>query len=103
LRRLIYFKKIAYSRDKKEKMTKVIGKLSYEPNDKIGQGAFGTVFSGFYNLLLYSESTPVAIKQIQISRVKEDDIKKEVELMIKAKDHPNILRYIFMETNDDFM
>ena len=79
-------------------MKKVSEELSYDPNDKMGQGAFGIVYSGFY-----SQFTPVAVKQIQLGRVKAEDVKEEVELMIKAKGHPNILRYISKETNEDFM
>jgi len=79
-------------------MTRVIGKLSYDPKDIIGQGAFGIVFSGFY-----AQSTPVAIKRISIDLNNKSTTQSEVELMIKAKDHPNILRYISKETTDDFM
>ena len=82
-------------------MAKVSENLSYNPDDIIGRGSFGTiVFSGFY-----SPSTAVAVKRIQIANVKDDklQVQKEVELMMKAKDHPHILRCIATEMNDDFL
>ncbi len=82
-------------------MAKVSEKLSYNSDDIIGRGSFGTiVFSGFY-----SPSTAVAVKRIQIANVKDDklQVQKEVELMMKAKDHPNILRYIATEMNEYFL
>jgi len=75
-----------------KKMKKVSEELSYDPNDKMGQGAFGIVYSGFY-----SQFTPVAVKQIQIGRVQEDEVKREVEIMKIAHNHRNILKYIHFE------
>ena len=96
-------------------MTTVVGKLRYDPKDQIGQGAFGTVFSGFYAKptglaalgivfgVFPSDSTPVAVKQIQIGRVKEDDVKNEVKLMEMAHNHRNILKYLHFEKDKNFM
>ena len=65
----------------------------------IGKGAFGIVFSGHYTL-----STPVAVKRIQKAEIKIlSKVQQEVEIMIKAEAHINILRYIATETNDDFL
>ncbi len=81
-------------------MIKALGGFWYYPKDIIGQGSFGIVFSGFYSLF-----EPVAIKRINADVNNKSAYEDEVELMIKAKDHPNILRYIsnHFETNDDFM
>jgi len=82
-------------------MAKVSEKLSYNPDDIIGRGSFGTIVFGG----VYSPSTAVAVKRIQIANVKDDKLQvhKEVEIMIKAKDHPHILCYIATEMNDDFL
>ena len=86
-----------------DKMTAVVGELSYNRNDIIGKGGSGCiVYKGVYSTQLSTQ--PVAIKRIQ--RTYDDDeyvIRREVELMQKAKDHPNILSYIHTEMNDDFL
>ena len=82
-------------------MTKVSDKLSYDPSLIIGRGSFGTiVFSG-----IYSSSTAVAVKRIQIANAQDDTlkVKKEVEIMMRAKDHRHILRYIATEMNEYFL
>jgi len=81
-----------------KKMNKVSEELSYDPNDKIGQGTFGIVYSGFY-----SQSSPVAVKQIQIGYFNEDEVKREVEIMKIAHKHCNILKYIHFEKNADYL
>lgn len=76
-----------------------VGKLSYSREKIIGQGAFGTVFKGFLE-----GTKPVAVKRIQTSCTFDDDlfVTREINLMLKA-DHPNILRILCYEKNDDFM
>lgn len=77
-----------------------VGKLSYCCERVIGQGTFSTVFAG-----LFEECKPVAIKRIQKSYdVKsESQLKREIELMLKMNDHPNILRLFCCEMTVDFM
>jgi len=100
--------------EKKKMMTKVNGELSYDPDDMIGKGGFGFVFSGFYSqstpggafsiFSIRPPPTPVAVKRIQKVDVKNlSKVQHEVETMIKAEDHPNILRYISTQTNNDFL
>lgn len=73
-----------------------IGDLSYDPKNVVGRGAFGNVFSG-----LYRKSFPVAIKQIMKYHVKYDS--QEIEIMMRAGEHRNILRCLCTEMNDDFL
>ena len=80
-------------------MTANVGELSYNRIDIIGEGSYSTVFSGFYS------SKPVAIKRM-LRKYDKDDFAvqlREVELMKKAGDHPNILCVIRTEMNDDFL
>jgi len=82
-------------------MTKVSETLSYDPMRIIGRGSYGTiVYSG-----IYSPSTAVAVKRIQIANAQDDTlkVKKEVKLMMKAKGHPHILRYVDTEMNEYFL
>jgi len=111
---LIFLTPAGMEKNKKKVMRKVSGELRYDPNDIIGKG-FCTVFSGFYKPKPvgalggflkkdHSLSTPVAVKQIQIANLKNlQEVQNEVDLMIKVKDHPNILRYISKETTIDFL
>lgn len=80
-------------------MTATGGELSYNRKDTIGEGRFGTVFRGLYS------SRPVAIKRM-VRKYLEDESAaqlREVELMKKANNHPNILCVIHTEMNDDFL
>lgn len=89
-------------------MTKV-GKLSIDKGEKLGQGRFGTVFEGTYSysgsIFRTSKITPVAVKRVLRTQLDEDEffIQREVELMRESGDHPNILRYVCTEMNDDFL
>ncbi len=98
-------------------MTTRIGNLRYDPKKIIGRGRFGTVFSGFH----YTESfidewigrklgrkveKPIAVKRIQRTDVlagEESGIHREVEVMLRANDHPNILRLICTEIDANFL
>ena len=91
-------------------MSKIItvGKLSYDPNKVLGRGSFGTVFSGFHvyldkSLFRPAKSTQVAVKRVEKSIVNEPLFRKEEELMKKANNHPNILKYIHTEINAEFL
>lgn len=77
-----------------KKMT-IVGELSYNKNGKLGEGRFSIVFSGLYL------SRPVAIKRFQKASVDESVFKREVDLMIKASNHNNILGCLHTEMNDD--
>ena len=76
-----------------------VGKLSYSRENIIGQGAFGTVFEGFLE-----DTKPVAVKRIQKSCTSSDEpfVTREIDIMLTAA-HPNILRILCFEMNDDFM
>lgn len=72
--------------------------LRYDPNDVIGKGGFGIVFRGFY-----FHSTPVAAKRIQKATLNYVKVREEVELMKKAKGHRNVLHYINIEIDNEFL
>lgn len=74
-----------------------VGELSYD--QLIGSGSFGAVFCGSFN------GSRVAIKRVRRNNDVDDKyvIEQEVELLKKAQNHPNILRLIHTEMNDDFV
>ncbi len=76
-----------------------IGKLSFDREQIIGEGGFGKVYEG-----LFEDVKRVAVKRFQKSgKVDGPSIKLEAELMLKANEHPNILRYFCYEVDDDFV
>jgi len=90
--------------------TKRVEKISYDPNTVLGKGSFSYVYRGILELNHNNESRinerplAVAVKRLQYSTQKEANaIQREIELMQKACDHPNILRYICTEKNIDFV
>jgi len=81
-------------------MTTKIGKLTYDSNNIIGRGSYGTtVFGGFFRRGLLGSDNPVAIKRVQ----KSDASLKEVKIMKKTTDNPYILRFIHIEMTNDFL
>ncbi len=84
-----------------------IGKLSYDPQNIISKGFNDTiVFSGFHtnNFIeaIFWFPKPVAIKRIKNSNLHFESIIIQKEILQKASNHPNILRYICTERNQDF-
>jgi len=84
------------------KMSTKVGKLSYDPAKILGRGRCGTVFSGFHHVS-DQKSTPVAVKRVEKSLVNESAIRKEEDLLKRASNHPNILKYIHTEMNAEFL
>jgi len=89
-------------------MTTPVDKLSYDQGQIIGQGRYGTtVFKGFYDEDGDDDKKqqPVAVKRIQKIYVNDNTstAKHEVEMMQKAANHPNVLRYIFFEMDANFL
>ena len=81
-----------------------VGKVKYYADQIIGRGSFGTVYSGNLRRGIYGgNNEPIAVKRIERGRVDESAIQREVELMQKAYDHANILRYFCTEMNNDFL
>ncbi len=78
---------------------KVSNILKYDPNRRIGDGRFGIVFHG-----LFEEKDVVAVKRFQLAQLEDQNtVKREANLLLKANDHPNILRYFCTEIDQDFM
>ncbi len=81
---------------------RVVGNLVYDTSKKLGDGSFGTlVFNGFHR----DEVKPVAVKRVQRLSIRTESniLQREVELMQKASDHSNILRYICTEMDMDHL
>ncbi|XP_057369158.1 calcium-dependent protein kinase 5-like [Daphnia carinata] len=74
------------NKDKKEM------KIWFDREKKIGQGGFGMVFKGKFG------GREVAVKRVEIHRVD----KREEEAMLKLN-HPNIVKLLHCEKDQDFM
>ena len=86
--------------------TITVGKLNYDPKHILGRGSFGTVFGGFHVYVESSrdaKSIKVAVKRIERGRGNDSVIQREMDIMKKASNHPNILHYIHSEMNAEFM
>ncbi len=83
-------------------MSTKVGKLSYDPEKVLGRGRCGTVFSGF-RLIPDQNSIPVAIKRVEKDMVNESAIHKKEDLLQRASNHPNILKYIHTEMSAEFL
>ena len=81
---------------------KKVRNLTYETSSILGRGSFGTVFSGFLEIK-GSHNQSVAVKCVLNSDLEAPFIQREVDLMKKVSDHPNILRYICTEKDVDFL
>ena len=68
-------------------------------DDLLGRGAHAFVFRGTFG----PDRKPVAVKRIQLAQLKNDSEQKEVELMKKVMQHPNILHFIHTETIQSFL
>ena len=71
-----------------------VGKLSFNCEDVLGKGSFGTVFRG-----TFQNATEVAIKRI----IKLEVNKFETDIMTTIDHHSNIIHYYSVEEDDDFM
>lgn len=78
-------------------------KLRYDSREEniLGKGRHGIVFPGY--LTVDGGSKKVAVKRLQRHDLNQHSIKHEVDMMLKAKDHPNILHYMFREASTDNM
>ena len=83
---------------KKVNMTKLGKKVRYDPSRIVGNGSYASVYEG-----LYENTKKVVVKRILRGQVDEMLLKEEVYIMLKADDHPNILRCLCCEMNDDFL
>ena len=73
-------------------------KLSYDPTKLIARGAFSNVYQG----LLRGELR-VAVKRIPKSETDNSRVVMNNEAkMLERLGHPYIVRYFWMENNDDF-
>lgn len=72
-------------------------RLSYDPTKLIGRGAFSNVYLG-----ILEGTSGVAVKRIPKSETENNRaIFNEVD-MLKDLSHPNIVKLICMQENEDF-
>ncbi len=83
-------------------MVKAGEKLWYDPEKKIGRGSISIIFEGQYEDPEGGKRA-VAIKRFQTSDIDDVVDLQEVKLMMKAKDHPNILRCLHTEKTTNFV
>ena len=64
--------------------------LKYNKNHQLGSGGFGTVYKGKYVLVEIDKEIDVAVKRIDVERVK---LLVEDEILTKVKNHRNVLYF----------
>lgn len=84
------------------KMARAGGKLSYNPQKKIGRGAISIIFEGLLEED-NGERRIVAVKRFQTSDIDDVVVLREVELRMRFRDHENILRCLHTVTTDNFV
>lgn len=86
-----------------EGFEKVNDRLQYDSSEReiLGSGRYGIVFPG--HLIEDGARKKVAVKRFQRHALNKSSIKLEVGVMLKAKDHPNILRYLYSTASTDKM
>ena len=60
-------------------------------NPPLGEGGYGSVFLGKFN------GKEVAVKKVELHKVVENE-----ELALKQLDHPNIIKLLHSESDNDF-
>ena len=65
------------------------GTLKYNKNGELGRGGFGTVYKGKYVLVEIDKEIDVAVKRIDVERVKL----LEDEILAKVRNHRNVLYF----------
>ena len=65
------------------------GTLKYNKNHQLGRGGFGTVYKGKYVLVEIDKEIDVAVKRIDVERVKL----LEDEILAKVRNHRNVLYF----------
>lgn len=79
-------------------MHAVSKKVSYNPNNILTRGSYGTtVFIGLFE----------GVKQVALKRFQRicitDSFLNEAQLMLRVNGHPNIIRYYCCEMDEYFM
>lgn len=93
--------------DKEERMLDVGESLKCDIKDILGRGSYGSiVFSG----LLVQDANPkqnkVAVKRLQLSFIKSNSIeefKNRFVLISEEFKHPNVLHYLAIENDSNFL
>jgi len=87
------------------KQRKVGEYLSYDLGQVIGRGSYSIVFKGLISNRHSKSPKSVAVKRLQrINIMLHKSISEfKTELILKCGEHPNILEYLFVEIDNDFM
>ena len=66
-------------------------KVKLDRSNRLGEGGYGAVFQGKFN------GKDVAVKRIDLPKVDENE-----ELALKQLDHPNVIKLLHSESDNDF-
>ena len=69
-------------------------RVEYDRSNVLGKGGFAVVFRGTF------DGKPVAVKRLQEDTV-AIDVQRE-ETALRRLDHPNVIRLIYVENDEDF-
>ncbi len=81
-------------------------KITYERKDLLGSGGFANVFKGRLKTETVGgeiiDEREVAIKRIELAK-KENQLFGERESEQRKLDHPNVVKLLHVEEDDDFL
>ena len=66
-------------------------KVKLDRSNRLGEGGYGAVFQGKFN------GIKVAVKRVELLKVVENE-----ELALKQLDHPNVIKLLHSESDNDF-
>ena len=66
-------------------------KVKLDRRNRLGEGGYGSVFHGKFN------GKKVAVKRVELLKVVENE-----ELALKKLDHPNIIKLLHSESDNNF-
>ena len=69
-----------------------IGSLKVYQDKPLGSGQFGSTFKGVFQKMI----------QVVVSLVNKDEFQVNVDILSKAQNHPNILRFFCSEDKSQF-
>ncbi len=69
--------------------------MTFERTKILGRGTFACVFYGTL------DGVPVAVKRIQLHDL-EESIQHREETAMRQLDHPNVLKLLHVQENEDF-
>ena len=78
----------------------IVEENQLEIHNRIGQGAFGTVYRGYMNSIAANgPRTEVAIKQLKMGNEDTRSLCVEMALLLHVRNHPNVLKLLGITTS----